>query len=141
MTSRLMSSQLIPYLAHLFSSAESSSADHCSFLLNDDVTADVIYKALQLISSSLHLQLAILLLLEWRLLIDSSTVLIIATANRFVNSNLRIFFFNRFLQRASQFQYQLVHLYSLALAAGCHRFSWFIMLQLIQLDLRLITNS
>ncbi|KZT75948.1 hypothetical protein F511_47027 [Dorcoceras hygrometricum] len=43
MTSRLMSSQLIPYLAHLFSSAESSSADHCSFLLNDDVTADVIY--------------------------------------------------------------------------------------------------
>ncbi|KZV38770.1 hypothetical protein F511_19919 [Dorcoceras hygrometricum] len=49
MTSRLMSSQLIPYLAHLFSSAESSSADHCSSLLNDDVTADVIYKALQLI--------------------------------------------------------------------------------------------
>ncbi|KZV13524.1 hypothetical protein F511_45313 [Dorcoceras hygrometricum] len=42
MTSRLMSSQLIPCLAHLFSSAESSS-DHCSYLLNDDVTADVIY--------------------------------------------------------------------------------------------------
>ncbi|KZV42563.1 hypothetical protein F511_35803 [Dorcoceras hygrometricum] len=38
---------------------------HCSFLLIDDVTADVIYTlALQLISSSLQLQLAILLLLE-----------------------------------------------------------------------------
>ncbi|KZV42587.1 hypothetical protein F511_29650 [Dorcoceras hygrometricum] len=48
---------LISYLAHLFSSAESSSAEsssaeHCSFLLNDDVTAYVIYTlALQLISS------------------------------------------------------------------------------------------
>ncbi|KZV24672.1 hypothetical protein F511_36356 [Dorcoceras hygrometricum] len=80
-------------------------------------------------------------LLEWRLLIDSSTVLIIATANRFVNSNLRIFFFNRFLQQAPQFLFQLVHLFSLALETGCRRFSWFIMLQLIQFGLRLITNS
>ncbi|KZV44568.1 hypothetical protein F511_44010 [Dorcoceras hygrometricum] len=43
MTSRLMSSQLFSYLAPLFSSAESSSAEHCSFLLNYDATADVIY--------------------------------------------------------------------------------------------------
>ncbi|KZV45421.1 hypothetical protein F511_42325 [Dorcoceras hygrometricum] len=90
MTSRLMSSQLIPYLAHLFSSADSSPVDHSPACASSN-------------------------LLEWRLLIDSSTVLISATANRSVSSNLRIFFFDLMLQlMSSQLIPYLAHLFSSA---------------------------
>ncbi|KZV22837.1 hypothetical protein F511_41417 [Dorcoceras hygrometricum] len=137
----------------LMSSTLSAPAEFSSSADCDDITADVIIVDSRSCTSS---QLVIVMT-SFLLLIAFSRICadVVTADSRFIFASIQqliaflhtsarlqifIFFFDISSSRLHS-SCSSWFIFSLALAAGSYRSSWFIMLQLVQLDLRLITNN